>query len=99
MAILIVILVFSGLTLLMAVDEIRSNNPLVWIPIALNGMVAAVGLAWSGSRDGVSLRVVFWLYNLLFFGIAPLAQYLTENWYFQPSESTMAIANMLVFLS
>jgi hypothetical protein len=99
MAILIVILVFSSLTLMMAVDEIRSNNPLVWVPIALNGMVAAVGLAWSGSRDGVSLRVVFWLYNLLFFGIAPLAQYLTENWYFQPSESTMAIANVLVFLS
>jgi hypothetical protein len=99
MAILTVILVFSGTTLMMAVDEIRSNNPLVWIPIVLNGLVAAVGLAWSGSRDGVSLRVVFWLYNLLFFGIAPLAQYLTENWYFQPSESTMTIANVLVLVS
>jgi hypothetical protein len=98
-AILIVVLFCATATLLFAVDEIRKDNPLIWIPIAVNGIVAAVGLAWSGSRDGVSLRVVFWLYNLLFFGIAPLAQYLTGTWNFEPSEGTMATANLLILLS
>src|SRR5438552_6887525 len=83
----------------MAIDEVRNDNPLIWVPMSLNGIVAVCGIAWSGSRDGVSLRVVFWLYFLLFFGIAPLAQYLTGNWYFAPSEETMTTANLLIFLS
>jgi hypothetical protein len=98
-AILIVVLVFAVATLMMAIDEVRNDNALIWMPMALNGIVAVCGLAWSGARDGVSLRVVFWLYNLLFFGIAPLAQYVTGNWYFAPSEGTMATANLLIFLS
>lgn len=98
-AIMIVVFAFAAATALMAIDEVRNDDPIIWMPIALNGIVAVCGLALSGARDGVSLRVVFWLYNLLFFGIAPLAQYLTGKWSFPPSEGAMLTANVLILFS
>lgn len=64
------------------------------IIISLFGMLAAA------KRYSFSFRFMFWFFNLFFFGIAPLLQYITSSyaWAFVPTDDEIVLTNLLIFL-
>jgi len=62
-------------------------------------LFSAIMLAIFFSRDGISLRVVYWFYSFLFLGLVPIFQYSASIWRFEIKVSVVPYAVFIVFLS
>lgn len=67
--------------------------------LSLLTLFSAIMLAIFFSRDGISLRVVYWFYSFLFLGLVPIFQYSAGIWRFDIKVSTVPYAIFIVFLS
>jgi hypothetical protein len=99
-AVILIVLCTVGVFLLASsIDAARNVDPVVLGWLSLNTLTAAFGLSWSLATDAISLRVMFWYYYLLFFGLVPLAQYITGYWLFPVADTEVVTAAVLVCLS
>jgi hypothetical protein len=94
-----------GLTLLCAlmaiaaIERVRNDNAAIILLFCLNTGIAAHALAYASVVDGVSLRLVFWFYNLFFLALVPFTQYLTgSHWILDVSDSSVLWANVYILL-
>jgi hypothetical protein len=76
-------------------DDRQLDAP-VMVSFFIIGIISAVGLATACSRDGMSLAVMFWFFNLFFFFVAPVAQYRNNGFIFPLSTPSMLITNLLL---
>jgi len=67
--------------------------------LSLLTLFSAVMLAIFFSRDGISLRVVYWFYSFLFLGLVPIFQCSANIWRFDIKLSVVPYAVFIVFLS
>lgn len=81
------------------IDEIRMTAPLVVITFGINLTVSLMAFSWSAAKDAISLRVMFWFFNLLFFAVVPLAAYVTQTWEYAVSDDSVLTANLLILTS
>ncbi|MEK9781160.1 MAG: hypothetical protein VW418_07020, partial [Gammaproteobacteria bacterium] len=47
---------------------------------AIHLIISTVALYYSISRDGMSLRIIYWFYSFVFMGVAPLIQGAVGVW-------------------
>ena len=67
--------------------------------LSLLTLFSAIMLAILFSKDGISLRVVYWFYSFLFLGLVPVFQYSAGIWRFDIKVSVVPYAVCIVFLS
>lgn len=72
-----------------------------WVILFLSilTLFAAIMLAIFFSKDGISLRVVYWFYSFLFLGLVPIFQYSAGIWRFDIKVTVVPYAVFIVFLS
>ena len=66
---------------------------------ALHISISSFSLLVSITRDGVSLRVIYWFYSFLFMGIAPLMQGVYGIWRFKFDNNVMLAISSLILIS
>ena len=62
-------------------------------------LFSGFNFAKSLSSDGISLRVMYWYFALLFLGIPPFVQHVTGLWRFSFNESYIIWTQLLLFFS
>jgi oligosaccharide repeat unit polymerase len=72
---------------------------LITASFAVNGSLSIFLLSSSLAKDGISLRVIFFFFNSLFFALIPFAQYLFGKWRFLRDPSDLLYANTLILFS
>lgn len=80
-------------------EHIRNNTPIVVsfifiIIICLSEMIVSI------KDTSFSFNMMFWLFNLFFFGVAPLLQYWTNiySWNFNPNDKDIINTNILIVI-
>jgi oligosaccharide repeat unit polymerase len=76
--------------------EDRELDVAVMTSFIIIGIISVAGLASSCSRDGMSLAVMFWFFNLFFFFVAPVAQYRNNGFNYPISAQSMTIVNLII---
>lgn len=56
-------------------------------------------LSYSLSKDGVSLRVIYWFYSFFFLGVVPVFQHSAGIWRFDVPDAPIPIAVFVILLS
>ncbi|MGD1853762.1 MAG: O-antigen polymerase [Leptolyngbyaceae cyanobacterium] len=76
--------------------SLGNSSPIVVVSFIINSVINISLLALSLSKDGISLRVTFFFFNSIFFGLVPLAQYVLGRWLFLSSYQNLLYANILI---
>ncbi|MGQ0562381.1 MAG: O-antigen polymerase [Gemmatimonadota bacterium] len=94
------LLAFCGAMLWITLEHLGVNvgavDASVVVTYAAIILLSSFGLAACFAKSGQLLLVMFWLFNLLFFGLGPLVQYLTVLFRFPLSEETLLKTNLVV---
>jgi hypothetical protein len=96
---IVILLVLEGLfyLFLTSLQPKGVSSATIICSFSLNGILAALSLSQAFSRDKISIKVIFFFFNFVFFFLVPLAQYLTGRWMFLESSEDKNIfyANIL----
>jgi oligosaccharide repeat unit polymerase len=94
-AILIIIAV-----LMMSGGDRENVNVFVILTFVVNICVFVVNYLSSINEHSYSFNMMFWLFNVFFFGLAPLMQYLYNSyaWNLVPSENEIIKTNVLILV-
>lgn len=76
--IMIIVLVTTGISIIQSAT-LHNNNTLVIVSFIINLMISLCLLVRSAARNAYSFEISFWMFGFVFFGLAPLVQYLS-NW-------------------
>lgn len=66
---------------------------------AIHLTITVAALYFSISRDGISLRVIYWFYSFIFMGVAPLIQGGNGIWRFGFDPSTLLTLSSILLIS
>lgn len=62
------------------------------------GVLSYGGLAHALTRDGLSLRTIYWYFTFTFFFVVPFVQYRTDRWMYPVAFHDLAYVNSLILL-
>ena len=81
-------------------QSITQYNYVIILTFAVNMIIFVYELMVSVYQHPFSLNMMFWLFNLVFLGIAPLLQYMTDIyvWGLDPLEEEVLKTNILIFV-
>lgn len=96
---IVILLILEGLLYLFLTSlKLKGISSItILCSFGLNGVLAALSLSQAFSKDKISIRVIFFFFNFVFFFLVPLAQYLTGRWMFLNSanDKNIFFANLL----
>ena len=87
-------LVFS----IVSVAFIETDNLLVTVTFLVNFSIAIAGLMSSYRSTSISLWMIYWFFNLVFFCLVPYIQYVLDRWEYFVNHETILSANLLIFI-
>lgn len=76
----------------------KKDNSLITITFIIIGALSIYNLFKNNALDGISLGVVFWFFNLIFFFFTPYLKYLYNLYEFEVSEMAVLKANVMIIL-
>lgn len=76
------------------------SNPIVLFTFFINIILSVICFLKSINKHPFSLDMMFWLFNVIFFGAAPLLQYLTNSyaWALVPTSEEVFKTNILILV-
>lgn len=74
------------------------DSGFVFLSFLVNALIAFCGLVISVNAHPYSFDMIFWLFNLFFFGVAPVLQYELNaySWHLNPTDTEILIINLLI---
>lgn len=93
-----IIVVLILIVLYEVVDVTKTENWYLTISFYVIGALSAYNLCRSNTLDGISLRVIFWFFNLIFFFFTAYLKYLTNRYEYEVSELSLLKANLMILL-
>lgn len=99
LALMLVIVVFTLLTIVFSRQAVQSEFD-VLITFFVNIMLFTCMFIVAVNRNSFSLDMMFWLFNLIFFGAAPLLQYKANvyAWNLSPTSEEIIKTNIFIFI-
>lgn len=97
---LLFLIILVYFVLIIQGTQVRDFDLLVYVSFVINIVVALRQLFVTIKNHPYSTEMVMWLFNLIFFGLAPLIQYATawRAWGLVASDSDFILCNALILL-
>lgn len=97
---LMLVVVLGTIFMILTGNRYIEYDYVIMLTFAVNILFFVYMLMISIYEHPFSLNMMFWLFNLIFLGVAPLLQYLTDiyAWNLNPHENEVLKANVLILI-
>lgn len=97
--IMIIVLVTTGVSIIQSAT-LQNTNILVIESFIINLMISFYMLVRSAARHAYSFEISFWMFGFVFFGLAPLVQYLSNwtAWGLVTNNDEIVRCNLMIFI-
>ena len=87
-------------TMILHTDEVKQRNATILFTFSINLLLCFVMLLKAVKRHSYSFDMMFWLFGLFFFGIAPILQYVSKTyaWTMVPKMAEIQRTNIYILL-
>lgn len=97
--IMIIVLITTGVSIIQSAT-LNNNNIFVIESFIINLMISFYLLVKSAARHAYSFEISFWMFGIVFFGLAPLVQYLSDwtAWGLVTNNDELIKCNLMILI-